>query len=331
VISWRLLLCLTGCGVVAVGREENLRLHFRGTLSGGYLEPEADAACLAIVISGSGASNRNGSAGEDGPLKALALRLAAEKVATLRLDKRGMGESTGSLLENSLEVRALDVSAWINFSRERRLKGAERILLVGYSEGGTVALKLAATRKDIAGAVLICSPMLPGADFILQQNLDTALARGATQDELAAVESFTRRLTRLILEVDDRRKVRQSLEELTFPLPPAEEARLRPILIQNFSSPAYMSLVRCRPIEWLRAARCPLLLIFAGQDRFVNAKTNSALAAPAVRPPSEIAVLPGLAHELGRSATIPASARDGISDELLLTITQWLDSHASRQ
>jgi WD40 repeat protein/pimeloyl-ACP methyl ester carboxylesterase len=84
-------------------------------------------------------------------------RVLAEKgYAALTLDFRGRGQSQGVLQASQL---IKDVNAAIQFLRGR---GYQRIVCMGASMGGTACLR-AALDHDLAGLVVIASPMSSGA------------------------------------------------------------------------------------------------------------------------------------------------------------------------
>jgi pimeloyl-ACP methyl ester carboxylesterase len=82
--------------------------------------------------------------------------LADKGYAALTLDFRGRGQSQGYLLASQL---IKDVNAAIQFLRGR---GYQRIVCMGASMGGTACLR-AALDHDLAGLVVIASPMSSGS------------------------------------------------------------------------------------------------------------------------------------------------------------------------
>lgn len=81
--------------------------------------------------------------------------IAEKGFTALTIDFRGVGQSRGILQSNAL---ILDVNAAIRFLEER---GYRRIACIGASMGGTACLR-AAVENDLAGLVVIASPMSLG-------------------------------------------------------------------------------------------------------------------------------------------------------------------------
>ena len=103
---------------------------------------------VVIVIAGSGPVDRDGNAG--GLLRTDSYRLLAEAlarrgVATIRYDKRGVGESTlgGKVEALSFDDFVSDAAALVTKARlNDKLAG---VYLFGHSEGSLIALEAAST------------------------------------------------------------------------------------------------------------------------------------------------------------------------------------------
>lgn len=98
---------------------------------------------VLIMITGSGLQNRDEEIYEHKPFAVIADALARAGIATLRYDDRGFGESTGDLVHCTTEDMKNDALAGIGLLRER----FDRVGIIGHSEGGTIALMLAAEKK----------------------------------------------------------------------------------------------------------------------------------------------------------------------------------------
>ena len=123
----------------------------RGTL----LVPPAGARIpAALILGGSGPTDRNGNqpTTHTDNLKLLAHALFAAGVATLRIDKRGIGASGPAAPAEAdlrLDTYVADAKAWLAFLRAQERVG--RMFIVGHSEGALIA-SLAAQGEDLAGA-----------------------------------------------------------------------------------------------------------------------------------------------------------------------------------
>lgn len=113
---------------------------------------------VALIIAGSGPTDRNGNNPmmKNNSLKMLAEALAKNGIASLRFDKRGIGESKKSAItESSLvfENYTEDVKSWINFLKlDKRFT---QLTVIGHSEGSLIGMIAGAKANkfiSIAGA-----------------------------------------------------------------------------------------------------------------------------------------------------------------------------------
>ena len=145
-------------------------------LHGTLLQPEGDTRAAAVILPGSGPTDRNGDTVLMGyvsrPYKLLAEALANDGVATIRIDKRGIGESIAAApSETGLRFQdmALDARAWA--AEAATLTGQPCAWLIGHSEGAMVALEATRTPDgNICGLVLLSGPGRP-AGVVLREQL----------------------------------------------------------------------------------------------------------------------------------------------------------------
>lgn len=139
-----------------------------GTLSGTLMLPPGSGPFpVALIIAGSGPTDRNGNAGSalhNDTYKKLAEGLAAQGIATLRYDKRGIGSSADAQGENALRFSdyvndALALTAYLE--RDPRFK---RVSIIGHSEGSLVGI-IAAQRDPRVRAFVSLEG--PGRNFAL--------------------------------------------------------------------------------------------------------------------------------------------------------------------
>ena len=88
---------------------------------------------------------------------ALGERLSQEGFAMLRFDFRGIGESEGSIEDDTVSRRILDLGSAVDFVKSRPGLG-NRIGLVGSSLGGYVSLIKASLDKEIRAIVTWATP-----------------------------------------------------------------------------------------------------------------------------------------------------------------------------
>jgi uncharacterized protein len=132
---------------------------------------------VALLIAGSGSTDHDGNGPQIKPatLKKLSEQLVARRIATLRYDKRGAGgwkPEFGRPEDFRFKDYVDDTVALVDY-----LRGSgkfSRIILVGHSEGGLVAI-LTARRVQIDGLVLLATAARRQGD-LLKAQLEKKLA-----------------------------------------------------------------------------------------------------------------------------------------------------------
>lgn len=143
-------------------------------LHGTLLTPAGPTRAAALIIAGSGPTDRDG----NNPLgvsassyRLLAEGLAEQGIATVRADKRGVAESTGAVrVEADLRFTdyANDARGWA--VETARLTGRPCAWLIGHSEGAMVALVAAVGGNEaVCGLVLLAGPGRPIGTVLREQ------------------------------------------------------------------------------------------------------------------------------------------------------------------
>src|SRR4051794_19474299 len=142
-------------------------------LAGTLTLPERDLPVPAVAIaSGSGPLDRDSNHGRArfDVARQLAHALADGGLASLRYDKRGVGESPGDWRRAGLYDNVDDLGRARDALAGRPEVDRERILLAGHSEGAILAAALAARAVDGAapaiGVVLLSMNATPGEELL---------------------------------------------------------------------------------------------------------------------------------------------------------------------
>jgi pimeloyl-ACP methyl ester carboxylesterase len=137
------------------------------------LAPDAPRAA-AVILPGSGPTDRDGNSPQFSVraryLALLAEDLADRGIATVRIDKRGIGQSASvGVGEEDLRFGMLseDARAWAAEAAQRT--GQRCAWLIGHSEGALVALDAARQDDRICGLVLISGAGRPASAAIRDQ------------------------------------------------------------------------------------------------------------------------------------------------------------------
>jgi uncharacterized protein len=113
---------------------------------------------VAVLITGAAQHNRNNGTPPVVPFREIADALSSRGIAVLRLDDRGVGESTGDATGSTTQDETRDIHTALAWLRMHPAIDPERMALVGWSEGGLIAPIVAATEPGIAAIVIMNGP-----------------------------------------------------------------------------------------------------------------------------------------------------------------------------
>lgn len=254
-----------------------------GTLT---LPPGDDQVPAALLISGSGALNRDLELAGHKPFLVLADHLTRRGIAVLRVDDRGVGGSTGSTWQSTSRHKANDVLVGVRFLRGHDRIDPERVGLIGISEGGLVA-PLALNRVEpgtIAYAVLLAGPGVPGGDLLRQQLRRIAAADGAPAEKIEELAALQDKGLEIIASEMPRAEAEAALRQVAAEQMAATpetaqlsgedlEAALSAAVETNLS-PWFRFFIRYDPRPALGGLAVPTLALFGGKDTQVDADQN---------------------------------------------------------
>jgi len=172
-------------------------IRFGGTLT----TPEkGEKHPVAILITGSGQEDRDQSLFGHKPFLVIADYLTRHGIAVLRVDDRGVGETTGkeTLLNATSYDFAKDVIAGIEYLKKRNDIDSLKIGLIGHSEGGIIASIIGAERNDLAFIVSMAGLGVSGKDLVLSQ-IETGLKRSMPQTSVYRIISLEKKSIETIL------------------------------------------------------------------------------------------------------------------------------------
>lgn len=116
-----------------------------------------------VTITGSGQENRDSEIGLVGykPFRQIADYLARNGIATLRMDDRGMGGSGGTFKGSTSEDFGEDARAGLAYLRTRPEIRADRLGVLGHSEGAVITPMVAVKEPKLRAIVLLAGVAEP--------------------------------------------------------------------------------------------------------------------------------------------------------------------------
>jgi len=252
-----------------------------GKLGGTLTKPNGKGPFpLVICITGSGAQDRDETIFNHKPFFVLADALTRNGIAVLRMDDRGVGSSEGNpALSTSLDF-AQDIQACINTMKHKEGVDANRIGLLGHSEGGIIAQILAAQNpSDIAFVCSMAGIGITGMDLLIWQT------RKVTSKTLpmGEVEKSVRRqktILTMIKESKDSLALRilltdslgtWAVEQQKMFMVNSPEFRAQ---LNQLQSPWLRFFIGYDPAEYLPKVKCPIFAINGSEDMQVESQTN---------------------------------------------------------
>ncbi|KQS53924.1 alpha/beta hydrolase [Brevundimonas sp. Leaf363] len=143
-------------------------------LHGTLLTPAGDTRAVAVIIAGSGPTDRDGDSPGMGivaaPYRLLAEGLAERGVATVRYDKRGAGANVmASIPEDKLRFDDFVADARAFAAEAITRTGRPCAWLIGHSEGALVAEVAAQANPQVCGLILLAPAGRPAAEVLREQ------------------------------------------------------------------------------------------------------------------------------------------------------------------
>lgn len=328
-------------------------------LAGTLLRPDAAAASpggwpAVVLVSGSGAQDRDESIMNRKPFRVLAEGLAARGFAVLRYDDRGtkdlgVGASTGDFTTALTSDFAQDAAAAMRWLATQPGIDARRISLLGHSEGGLVAAMLLAQDAVPGAVVLLGGPAVPGSEVITHQQaimLRRLIELGIgtmTSDVAEMFIQAQRDLIAAALQEDQdaaravaQRIVRAQVQLMQGASEPTDE-QIAPIvnnMLASLEQPWTAAFMRYDPAPDLAQAKVPILALYGGLDLQVDPKQNVGpmldILMSIDEPRSRVTVLPRHNHLfqqadtglLGEYGTLPGDLDPAVVE----LIADWLDA-----
>lgn len=117
------------------------------------------------------------------------------------INKRGMGQSEGNYVKNSIAGRAADVYAVAQDIKDRPQIDPENIGLIGHSQGGWVVMQAAADHPDIAFFISLAGPTTTMKENAADNRYHYGRCQGLENEELDAYIEKQLRLVDLSMRI----------------------------------------------------------------------------------------------------------------------------------
>lgn len=252
------------------------------TLAGTLTLPRSGKPCPAVLlIAGSGPIDRDETVFGHKPFWILADHLTKQGFAVLRVDKRGIGQSTGNYGVATTEDFADDALAGVEYLKTRREVDAKKIGLIGHSEGGLIAPMVAVKSNDVAFILLMAGPYVTGEAILYAQEALISRAMGFTEEQISHQFDFQQQVLSIIKNEPDLEKAEKLLKEIIAKLLanlPKEEQQANVDIIEaqmkRCNSRWFRYYLTYDPTTSLKHLKIPVLVINGELDSQVSPKQN---------------------------------------------------------
>lgn len=296
---------------------------------------------VVIMISGSGAQNRDEELFNHKPFAVLADYLAKKGIGSLRMDDRGIGKSEVGKPNPTTADFSTDIASAITFLTE---KGYKNIGLLGHSEGGIIAPMVASKDKRVRFLILLAAPGIPISELMMLQNYALGKAYGLPKSILEQNVSLNLAMYNFIQNYDDgnfEHDLKQFMTALFGRMYANKLAKekIESLVIKQqkvIGSAWFRYFIKLDSQEYLKQIKVPILALNGSLDLQVTPKENLQGIRKALKKGanqlSTVKEYNGLNHLFQHAKTgLPleyGQLTETISSEVLEDITIWIQKNA---
>jgi hypothetical protein len=294
----------------------------------------------AVLISGSGPSDRDETIAGHKPFLVLADLLTRKGVIVLRYDKRGIAQSTGDYATATIDDFAQDVQAALQYLKARKDVDARRLGLIGHSEGGILAALAATRSNDVNWMVLLASPATSGEKTLLRQSELIARTGGLPEEQITRSLEFDRKAYAAVRGEKDSAALEKRLATLVdqsglgAAMPPAVlQAQIR-----TMTSPWFRQFLDYDPGPSYEKIKCPVLAMNGMRDLQVDSAENVPLLRKAFEASGNkdvtIVEVDGVNHLFqtaqSGSPALYGAIEETMAPEVQTAIANWVSQHTAQ-
>ncbi len=274
---------------------------------------------VVLMVTGSGQQNRDEELFEHKPFAVIADALARQGIASLRYDDRGWGDASVKFMNFTTDDFRQDAAAALPLLRKR----FNKVGILGHSEGGTIAMMLAAEGKTDF-IVSLAGMAISGKETLVMQNRQAMSVLGLPKE---TVDTYCNSISKALDEIASGKKA----SEINIDGMP--EA-LKPITIkslQQADTPYIRHFLNIDVSELLSKIKCPVLALNGTKDTQVDCTANTIqLERGLTNCKHTIKKVDGVNHLFQHCTTGNVieyqQIEETIAPEVLQTITGWINS-----
>lgn len=239
----------------------NAQYTFNGTLT--LPENYSKNTPVVLMVTGSGQQNRDEELFSHKPFAVIADALARQGIASLRYDDRGWGDKSVNFADFTTDDFRQDAAAAIPLLRKR----FNKVGILGHSEGGTIAMMLAAEGKaDFI--VSLAGMAISGKETLIMQNHQAMSAIGLPKE---TVDSYCNSISKALDEIASGKKASEiNIDDVPVALKPVTIKAL-----QQADTPYVRHFLTVDVGKLLPKIKCPVLALNGTKDTQVDCDANT--------------------------------------------------------
>lgn len=239
----------------------NAQYTFNGTLT--LPENFSKNTPVVLMVTGSGQQNRDEELFSHKPFAVIADALARQGIASLRYDDRGWGDKSVNFADFTTDDFRQDAAAAIPLLRKR----FNKVGILGHSEGGTIAMMLAAEGKaDFI--VSLAGMAISGKETLIMQNHQAMSAIGLPKE---TVDSYCNSISKALDEIASGKKASEiNIDDVPVALKPVTIKAL-----QQADTPYIRHFLTVDVGKLLPKIKCPVLALNGTKDTQVDCDANT--------------------------------------------------------
>lgn len=297
----------------------NAQYTFNGTLT--LPENYSKNTPVVLMVTGSGQQNRDEELFSHKPFAVIADALARQGIASLRYDDRGWGDKSVNFADFTTDDFRQDAAAAIPLLRKR----FNKVGILGHSEGGTIAMMLAAEGKaDFI--VSLAGMAISGKETLIMQNRQAMSAIGLPKE---TVDSYCNSISKALDEIASGKKASEiNIDDVPQALKPITIKAL-----QQADTPYIRHFLTVDVGKLLPKIKCPVLALNGTKDTQVDCDANTTrIEKGLANCKHSIKKIDGVNHMFQHCntgiVTEYQQIEETISPEVLQVVAKWIKSES---
>lgn len=293
-------------------RDGEVVLHGTLTLPENYTKQTP----AVVMVTGSGQQNRDEELFDHKPFAVIADALARQGIASLRYDDRGWGNESISFADFTTYHFTCDALAAIKELRKR----FNKVGVLGHSEGGTIALLLAADgRTDFI--ISLAGMAISATEQMEMQNEAILKVSGVPAD---IAENYSKALGDAMQQIAEGKAI-EAIDTKGCPDVLVDNFRMA---LKQLDTPYMRHFLTLNASKELSKIKCPVLAMNGKKDLQVDCDANLLAINEGVKARHEVVALDNLNHLFQHCQTGAVTEyqqiEETIAPEVLDKVTEWI-------